>query len=158
MSDNFVFRSVDNVSDLSDVVSSKSYEVIIKPMDLGARNDLSILVHDDPMINNAQYKNQTLKTNLADLNQSSRSIKQKIIKSIQEIYRKDTPFMILGNTMEYIGVADHISRTPSTDASISNVRDQLLNQVRPVYSLHINSNLLYSPTHLLKFLIGSHVQ
>ena len=158
MSDNFIFNSVDNVSKLEEVVSSKAYEVIIKPMDLGARNDLSILVHDDPMINNAQYKNQTLKNNLAELNQSSRSIKPKIIKSIQEIYYRDTPFMILGNTMEYIWIADHISRTPSIDTSINNVRDQLLNHIRPIYSLKINQKLLKNPTHLLKFLIGSHVQ
>jgi hypothetical protein len=108
MSDNFIFDSVDTVGQLDDVISSKAYEVIIKPMDLGSRNDLSILVHDDPMINNAQYKNQTLKNNLADLNQSPRSIQSKIIKSIQEIYYNDTPFMILGNTMEYVGIADRI--------------------------------------------------
>jgi ABC-type transport system substrate-binding protein len=158
MADNFVFSSVDNVGQLSDVISSKAYEVIIKPMDLGARNDLSILVHDDPMINNAQYKNQTLKNHLADLNQSSARIKQKLITSIQEIYSKDAPFLILGNTMEYIGTADGISWTPDSSTSIINTRDQLLNQVRPIYTLHINKSLLYSPTHLLKFLIGSHVQ
>ncbi len=158
MSDNFIFSSVENVSKLEEVVSSKAYEVIIKPMDLGTRNDLSILVHDDPMINNAQYKNQTLKNNLADLNQSSRSIQSKIIKSIQEIYYKDTPFMILGNTMEYIGIADHISWAPATDTSIDNVRDQLLNHIRPIYSLNIDKQLLLSPTHLFKFLIGSNAK
>jgi ABC-type transport system substrate-binding protein len=47
------------------------------------------------MINNAQYKNQTLKNYLAELNQSSNKTKQRIITAIQDIYRKDVPFVIL---------------------------------------------------------------
>lgn len=158
LSENFVFTPVDTISSLEDVVSSKAYEVIIKPMDLWIRNDLSILVHDDPMINNAQYKNQTLKNYLADLNQSSSKTKQKIITAIQDIYRKDVPFLILWNTMEPISLSSSIDRSPDEYTSITNVRDQLLNHVRPVYSLRINKELLYNLSHLVKFLIGSHAR
>lgn len=155
LSDNFIISSVDNVSDLEDVVSEKLYEVIIKPIDLWIRNDLSILVHDDPMINNAQYKNQTLKNYLSDLNQSSPKTQQKLVSAIQDIYRKDMPFMILWNTVEYIGLSNSINRVPASDSSITNIRNQLLNHIRPVYLLNINQQLLRSPTNLLQFLIGS---
>jgi hypothetical protein len=149
---------VATISQLEDIVSSKAYEVIIKPIDLGIRNDLSILVHDDPMINNAQYKNQTLKNYLSDLNQSSNKAQQKIIVAIQDIYRKDVPFMILGNTMESIGTSKGIDRSPNEHTSIATIRDHILNQVRPVYSLHINQTLLRDPSYFIKFLIGSHAQ
>lgn len=153
---NFNFTSVKNISQLEDVVSSKSYEVIIKPMDLWVRNDRSILVHDDPMINNAQYKNQTLKNYLAELNQAPSRTKQKIITSIQEIYNKDTPFMILGNTVEHIMTDSKVQWSPDKDTSITNIRDQILNNVTSSHSLKINSSLLRDPHHLFKFLIGSH--
>jgi len=155
MLENFAFKWVESVSQLEDIVAAKSYEVIIKPIDLGMRNDLSILVHDDPMINNAQYKNQTLKNYLTDLNQSSDKTKQKLITAIQDIYRKDMPFMIVGKTMDYIGVSAAVERNPDTQTSVNTVRDQLLNHIRLVYSLKINHDQLRSPNHLINFLIGS---
>jgi len=107
------------------------------------------------MINNAQYKNQTLKNYLTDLNQSSDKTKQKLITAIQDIYRKDMPFMIVGKTMDYIGVSAAVERNPDTQTSVNTVRDQLLNHIRLVYSLKINHDQLRSPNHLINFLIGS---
>lgn len=158
MSENFIFTPINTLAQLEDIISSKAYEVIIRPMDLGIRNDLSILVHDDPMINNAQYKNQTLKNYLADLNQSSAKTQQKLVSAIQDIYRKDMPFMILGNTIEFVETSPSITRTPDQSTTLTTVRDQLLNHIRPVYSLNINQSLLRDPTHLVKFLIGSHAR
>lgn len=158
ISDNVIFTSVTTVTQLEDIVSSQAYEVVIRPIDLGARNDLSILVHDDPMINNAQYKNQTLKNYLADLNQSSAKTQQKLVSAIQDIYRKDMPFMILWNTIEFVQTASTIDWTPDEYTTPVTARDQLLNHIRPVYSLNINQSLLRDPTHLIKFLIGSHVR
>ena len=108
------------------------------------------------MINNAQYKNQTLKNYLAELNQAPSRTKQKIITSIQEIYNKDTPFMILGNTVEHIMTDPKVQWSPDKDTSITNIRDQILNNVTSSHSLKINSSLLRDPHHLFKFLIGSH--
>lgn len=158
LSDNFIISSVDNVSQLEDIVSSKAYEVIIRPIDLWSRNDLSILVHDDPMINNAQYKNPTLKNYLADLNQSSIDTQKSLVKSIQDIYRKDMPFMMLGYSVEYIWLSHSIDWMPNKDTNVFTIRDQLLNHIRPIFSLNIDNNVLRNPNNLIKFLIGSHVR
>ena len=157
MDGNISFTAVNTVSDLEEMIGSKSYEVIIRPIDLWSRNDLSILVHDDPMINHSQYKNQTFKTYLSNLNQSAWSTRNTLIRSIQQTYRQDVPFVLLGNTMEYFYINPSLQREAHSWDKLDTIRDKIINQIRSSYTLDINYELLYSIQHLATFLLWSHV-
>lgn len=98
ISDYFEFKWYDSADEYNWKLSSKDYDITIRWIDMWLKKDISnLFATDDPIINPSVYKNNDFS---ALINQyfTTRSDKIHVKREIDNIYKKEVPFIILGKS------------------------------------------------------------
>ncbi|MFA5748103.1 MAG: hypothetical protein WC872_03225, partial [Candidatus Absconditabacterales bacterium] len=108
INDYFDFIQVNNLEDLQTKLSNGDYDIFLTTIDMGLKKDMTNLFNtDQSAINPSKYQNQKMVSFLQQYINSDN--KSKYLFSVNDIYAKNMPFVILGNVINKLNIKPKIA-------------------------------------------------
>lgn len=115
VADYMLFDGYDNPDSFEGKLLSQEYDMVLRIVDVGQRNDLrSLFVGKNPVLNPSLYSKNAFVSALEQYAGSPDN--QQIIDNINTIYGKDMPFMVLGELFDTFAIKSDIEKQISDDA------------------------------------------
>jgi hypothetical protein len=117
MGEYFLFEWYDDVDAFEGKLLSQDYDLVLRMVDLGQRDDLrSLFAGKNPVLNPSLYSTPGFSTALGQYTENPGD--PQILANIADIYGKDMPFVVLGQTFDIVSIVpavDDILDEESTD-------------------------------------------
>lgn len=141
------FIPIYNTKDLEKRIQSKDYDLVLLPIDLGNKSDLSVLFSDNVLINPSLYINKSLWTKVQQYFWWNTNNKSDIIS----IYSKLTPFVMLGSPYRSLYVKDDYT-VEFDNLDLNNFRYYIINSLGKFEKIELEKDVLLNLSNFMWFI------
>ncbi len=161
LSGNFIFEKITTPQELQGRLTVGDYDLLINSIDMGMKKDITKLFSTDKSeVNPSQYQNPKLMTLLQQYNAADERNKKNSLWSINTIYAKDMPFVVLGKEYLQLHIKSSVKSlllgtwaAPQFDEY--NRRSYMYKNLKLVNNIHIDGKSVWSFDHFSDFLTTS---
>lgn len=129
-------------------LSSKSYDMVLLPIELWNKNDLSALFSDNILLNPSQYTNDRLIQLLQNFSNGNKNAIHEILTLYQKIY----PFTMLWSLKQKIFVKQEFSSKISGEYTSHSFRDRFMNELKTYESIVIDKKTIWNRSNIIQFI------
>ncbi|MFA7284732.1 MAG: hypothetical protein WC004_02835 [Candidatus Absconditabacterales bacterium] len=146
--DNYInFIPYSNFTEFEGKLSSKAYDMVILPLDLGLKNDLSALFSDNTTLNPSQYSNDRLIELLQKFNNGNKAATNEILS----LYKKVYPFVMLGSLKQTLYIKNVYPYNIDSQHTNITFRYQIINSLKTYETVILKKENIFSGANLIKF-------
>jgi len=129
--DYFSFQSFQDVDQFDGKLLSLDYDLVVRVVDLGLRNDFSALLWSEtPTLNPSVYDNDLFVSHLSSYINNPDEWWDFLYEQLMSVYRQDVPFVILGNVYDSFFVRAPLASYLSWGVvGVYDIKSQLLEEV-----------------------------
>ncbi len=142
------WTSYPNFSEFEGKLASKWYDMVLLPLELWLKSDLSALFSDNIVLNPSQYTNDRLIQLLQKYNNGSVAHAQEI----STLYGKTYPFAVIGFLKKALFVRSWYGNSIWSDYTTSTMRSRLNNELKVYETLVFNKEKLLDREKIKQFI------
>ncbi len=142
------FSPYNNFTEFEGKLSSKAYDMVILPLDLGLKSDLSALFSDNTTLNPSQYSNDRVIELLQKFNNGNKAATNEILSTYSKVY----PFVMLGSLKQTLYIKSKYPSTLDTRHNNITFRYQIINALKTYETLILKKENIFNKENVTRFL------